>query len=68
MDRRHIERALRLGAEGFAGLDFRCIDTLSSGELGKADMSPRFDVRPHQLDVELTDASETGGLFGLRFD
>lgn len=49
-------------------LGFQYIVTLNSDELGKAELPPGLDVRPHLLDVALTDASETSGLFGLRFD
>jgi uncharacterized protein YydD (DUF2326 family) len=68
VDGRQVGKALRLGAERAAKLGFQYIVTLNSDELAKAELPPGFDVRPHVLDVELTDASETGGLFGLRFD
>jgi len=68
VDGRQVGKALRLGAERAAELGFQYIVTLNSDELGKAELPPGFDVQPHLLDVELTDASETGGLFGLRFD
>ncbi len=31
------------------------------------DFSAGFDLTPHVLETKLTDAAETGGLFGLRF-
>lgn len=68
VDGRQVGKALRLGAERAAELGFQYIVTLNSDELAKAELPPGFDARPHLLDVELTDASETGGLFGLRFD
>jgi uncharacterized protein YydD (DUF2326 family) len=68
VDGRQVGKALRLGAERAAKLGFQYIVTMNSDELAKAELPPGFDVRPHVLDVELTDASETGGLFGLRFD
>ncbi len=68
VDGRQVGKALRLGAQRAAELGFQYIVTLNSDELAKAELPPGFDLRPHLLDVELTDASETGGLFGLRFD
>ena len=68
VDGRQVGKALRLGAERAAKLGFQYIVTLNSDELAKAELPPGFNIRPHVLDVELTDASETGGLFGLRFD
>jgi uncharacterized protein YydD (DUF2326 family) len=68
VDGRQVGKALRLGAGRAAKLGFQYIVKLNSDELAKAELPPGFDVRPHVLDVELTDASETGGLFGLRFD
>jgi uncharacterized protein YydD (DUF2326 family) len=68
VDGRQVGKALRLGAERAAALGFQYIVTLNSDELAKAELPPGFDARPHLLDVELTDAYETGGLFGLRFD
>jgi uncharacterized protein YydD (DUF2326 family) len=68
VDGRQVGKALRLGAARAAELGFQYIVTLNSDELAKAELPAGFDVRPHLLDVELTDASETGGLFGLRFD
>jgi len=68
VDGRQVGKALRLGAEHAAALGFQYIITLNSDELGKAELPPGFEVRDHILDVGLTDATETGGLFGLRFD
>ncbi len=68
VDGRQVGKALRLGAERADTLGFQYIVTLNSDELRKAELPPGFDVQQHVLDLGLTDASETGGLFGLRFD
>ena len=68
VDGRQVGKALRLGAERAEALGFQYIVTMNSDELGKAELPPGFDIREHLLEIELTDASEDGGLFGLRFD
>jgi len=68
VDGRQVGKALRLGAERAEALGFQYIVTLNSDELGKAEFPSGFEAKDYILDVGLTDASETGGLFGLRFD
>lgn len=68
VDGRQVGKALRLGAERADTLGFQYIVTLNSDELRKAELPTGFDVQRYVLDLGLTDASETGGLFGLRFD
>jgi uncharacterized protein YydD (DUF2326 family) len=68
VDGRQVGKALRLGAERADTLGFQYIVTLNSDELRKAELPAGFDARRYVLDLGLTDASETGGLFGLRFD
>jgi uncharacterized protein YydD (DUF2326 family) len=68
VDGRQVGKALRLGAERADALGFQYIVTLNSDELSKAELPPGFDVQRYILDVGLSDATETGGLFGVRFD
>lgn len=68
MDSRQIGSALRIGAETSDEYGFQYIVTLNSDTLELPDVHKSFDPTPHIISVHLTDATETGGLFGLRFD
>lgn len=41
---------------------------MNSDVLPKEGFKRGFDIQAHVLDTKLTDATETGGLFGLRFN
>jgi hypothetical protein len=41
---------------------------MNSDALPHEGFKPDFDIRSHIVDTKLTDATETGGLFGLRFE
>ena len=68
MDSRQIGHALQIGAEAAAKHGFQYIVTLNSDTLELSDVRRSFDPSPYLLPVRLTDATETGGLFGFRFD
>ncbi|WP_341021075.1 ABC-three component system protein [Brevundimonas diminuta] len=68
VDERQVAKALQLGADHAANVGFQYIVTMNSDALPKDGFRPDFDVGAHVLDVKLTDATDTGGLFGLRFN
>jgi uncharacterized protein YydD (DUF2326 family) len=63
-----VAKALQLGADHAANVGFQYIVTMNSDALPKDGFRSGFDVTDCVLDTRLTDASETGGLFGLRFN
>lgn len=68
VDERQKAAALSIGAREASELGFQYIVTFNTDDLPSDDVSPSgFDVRRHLLDVTLTDATESGGLFGIRF-
>lgn len=66
VDERQVAKALQLGAEASRELGFQYITTLNSDALPN-DLPSGFDLREYILPVRLTDATEDGGLFGIRF-
>ncbi|MEA4884020.1 MAG: ABC-three component system protein [Clostridia bacterium] len=66
VDGRQIISALKAGAETAEELGFQYIVTLNEDDAFKETVEG-FDVREHVLPVTLTDATEDGGLFGIRF-
>jgi uncharacterized protein YydD (DUF2326 family) len=68
VDERQTARALQLGAQRSREHGFQYLVTLNSDALPKDGFDEGFRVEDHILPIRLTDASETGGLFGLRFD
>lgn len=65
VDARQVGTALRVGAEMAAEKGFQYVIALNSDKQIEA---PRgFDIADFVLSVKLTDATETGGLFGFRF-
>jgi uncharacterized protein YydD (DUF2326 family) len=67
VDERQIAKALQLGAERAEAAGFQYIVTMNSDVLPRAGFKPGFDILDHVMNTKLTDATETGGLFGLRF-
>ncbi len=67
VDGRQVIRALKVGAEIAGELGVQYIVTMSEDDAFK-ETEPGFDLREYILDVKLTDATESGGLFGIRFD
>jgi len=68
VDERQVAKALQLGAERAEASGFQYIVTMNSDALPKDGFRGKFKIRDHVLDTVLTDATETGGLFGLRFE
>jgi uncharacterized protein YydD (DUF2326 family) len=66
VDGRQVISALKVGAETAKELGFQYIVTMNEDDAFK-EKEKGFDLRQHVLPVVLTDATETGGLFGLRF-
>jgi len=67
VDERQIAKALQLGADRATEHGYQYIVTMNSDVLPEDGYRPDFDVNSCILDTRLTDATETGGLFGLRF-
>lgn len=66
MDSRQIGKAIEIGAEQSAKHGFQYIITLNSDVLDSAEFSDKFDPQGFVNPVRLSDALETGGLFGVR--
>lgn len=68
VDERQVAKALQLGADHAAAVGFQYIVTMNSDALPRDGFRPGFDIDAFVCPTKLTDATETGGLFGLRFD
>ena len=68
VDERQVAKALQLGAERAEAAGFQYIVTMNSDALPQEGFQRGFDVRAHVINPKLTDATDTGGLFGLRFE
>ena len=68
VDERQVAKALQLGAERAESTGFQYIVTLNSDAVPREGFSAGFDIRQYFLETRLTDATETGGLFGIRFN
>ncbi|WP_296710686.1 ABC-three component system protein [Rhodoblastus sp.] len=68
VDERQVAKALQLGAERAKATGFQYIVTMNSDALPKEGFQRGFDIQAHVIDTKLTDATDTGGLFGLRFN
>lgn len=67
MDDRQVASCLNIGARLADKIGFQYIVTLNSDRLTAAE-NEGFERRNYAIDPILTDAGETGGLFGFRFD
>jgi len=67
VDGRQVIRALRVGAETAQELGFQYIVTINEDDAFK-EKEEGFDLINYVLGIKLTDATEDGGLFGIRFD
>jgi uncharacterized protein YydD (DUF2326 family) len=67
VDERQVAKALQLGADHAAEVGFQYIVTMNSDALPKDGFREGFDISAYLLKTRLTDATETGGLFGVRF-
>jgi uncharacterized protein YydD (DUF2326 family) len=65
VDARQVGTALKLGSDLATAKNFQYIVTLNSDK--QIEAPEGFNLAEYQLPVKLTDATETGGLFGLRF-
>ena len=68
VDERQVAKALQLGAERAEDTGFQYIVTLNSDSMPREGFSRGFDVERYVVGTRLTDATETGGLFGIRFN
>jgi uncharacterized protein YydD (DUF2326 family) len=68
VDERQVAKALQLGAERAEALGFQYIVTMNSDAFPREGFKPGFDIRSRLIETKLTDATDTGGLFGLRFE
>lgn len=68
VDERQVAKALQLGAERAEAAGFQYIVTMNSDALPREGLKPGFDIRSCVMETKLTDATDTGGLFGLRFE
>ncbi|MCY4259593.1 MAG: DUF2326 domain-containing protein [Rhodobacteraceae bacterium] len=67
VDERQIAKALQLGADRADRHGCQYIVTMNSDILPQDGYRPNFDINAFVLDKTLTDATDTGGLFGLHF-
>jgi uncharacterized protein YydD (DUF2326 family) len=65
VDSRQVGAALEYASTMAATIGIQYIVTLNSDK--QVEFPDDFDLAPHLLATKLTDATETGGLFGLRF-
>lgn len=68
VDERQVAKALQLGAERAEAAGFQYIVTMNSDALPSEGFKAGFDIRSRVMGTMLTDATDTGGLFGLRFE
>lgn len=67
VDERQVAKALQLGADHAARVGFQYIVTMNSDVVPVDGFRGDFDVRSFMNPTRLTDAIDTGGLFGVRF-
>ncbi|MEF8754249.1 MAG: ABC-three component system protein [Accumulibacter sp.] len=67
VDGRQVIRALRVAAQTANELEFQYLVTMNEDDAFK-ETEAGFDLGEYVLPVRLTDATEDGGLFGVRFD
>lgn len=66
VDGRQIVSAMRVGARTAEELDFQYFVTMNEDDAFK-ESEVGFDLREYVVPVKLTDATEEGGVFGVRF-
>ncbi len=67
VDGRQVISALRVGAETAEELGFQYVVTMNEDDAFK-EKEKGFDLNDYVTGIKLTDATEDGGLFGIRFD
>ena len=68
VDERQVAKALQLGADHASAVGYQYIVTMNSDALPRDGFRPGFDVQRFVNPTKLTDATDSGGLFGLRFN
>ena len=68
VDERQVAKALQLGAQRAEAGGFQYIVTLNSDSLPTEGFAGGFNIQNHVVEPRLTDATEAGGLFGIRFN
>lgn len=66
MDSRQVAKAIEIGAEQSRESGFQYIICLNSDQLDAAEFTNGFDPSSYRNPVEITDATEHGGIFGIR--
>jgi len=66
MDSRQVARAIEIGASQSKQHGFQYIVCINSDQLKSAEFADSFDPSVYRNPVAITDASETGGIFGMR--
>jgi uncharacterized protein YydD (DUF2326 family) len=66
VDERQVAKALQLGERAARDLNFQYIVTMNSDAVPR-ELPNDFDLNKCILPIRLTDATEEGGLFGVRF-
>jgi uncharacterized protein YydD (DUF2326 family) len=66
VDERQVAKALQIGAESAEKLGFQYIVTMNEDAV-PSEFPGTFDFKQHLISTRLTDATEDGGLFGIRF-
>ena len=67
VDERQVAKALQLGAQRAESNGFQYIVTMNSDSVPTEGFTNGFHLRDYFVPTRLTDATETGGLFGFRF-
>lgn len=67
VDERQVAKALQLGAERSLAGGFQYIVTMNSDVLPRDGFRAGFDLQDSILPTRLSDSTDTGGLFGVRF-
>jgi len=68
MDSRQVAKALEIGARAAQDYKFQYIVTMNSDMIPSDEFSKGFSFNDFILPVQLTDATDDGGLFGFRFE
>lgn len=68
MDERQVANAIEAGSRLSKEHGFQYIITMNSDRIPYRDFSAKFDFDSHVIEPRLTDESESGGLFGFRFE
>ena len=67
VDERQVAKALQIGAQRAEANGFQYIVTMNSDSVPKDGFTEGFSLQDHFVPTQLTDETETGGLFGFRF-